>query len=311
MSDGKTIRQFVPLLGAQTLGALNDNLFRYALVTLATFDGLTVFDLAPELMVPIAATALTLPIFLFSAVAGQVADRYDRAIILRTTKLIEIGLMALAALAFWINSAWLLLITLLAMGTQSAFFIPARSAAMPTLLQGKALLRGNAVMSGTINMAILVGAGLGTGLIRQDYGPLVVGGILITAALLGWLSMRAGPAMTASAPDLNVRWNIITETARMLGFAYQSKPVFRALLGIAWFWMLAAAIVTLLPLYAAQILGADETVVLVYSALFTICAALGAMLSGALAKTEFSNTSGCCRNKATISSIRSSKSTAL
>ncbi|WP_019961917.1 MFS transporter [Woodsholea maritima] len=286
MSSSFPLRRFAPLLGAQTLGALNDNLFRYALVTLATFEGLTILDLDRQVMVPIAATALTLPIFLFSAVAGQVADRWDRMAILRITKLAEIVLMTLAALAFWLNSAWLLLGTLFAMGVQSAFFIPARSAAMPSLLQGRALIRGNAMMSGAVNMAILIGAGLGTGLVRQDQGPLIIGAILILVGVLGWASIRAGAPLPVSDPSLKVRWNIIGETARQLRFAYQAKPVFRALLGVAWFWMLAAAIVTLLPLYCAEVLGADETVVLVFSALFTVCAALGAIICGALARHE-------------------------
>ena len=153
-------RRFAPLMTAQALGAFNDNLFRFALVNLATFQGLTIFGLERELMVPIAATALTLPIFLFSAVAGQVADKYDRAFIMRRAKFVEIFLMIAAGIGFFLNSGLMLVIVLFFMGMQSAFFAPARNAALPTLLHGKELVTGNALVSGTLNVAILSGAAL-------------------------------------------------------------------------------------------------------------------------------------------------------
>ncbi|WP_339745843.1 MFS transporter [uncultured Maricaulis sp.] len=277
-----TQRRFLPLLLAQCLGSLNDNIFRYALVTMVTFSGLTLFGLNRDILVPIAASMITLPIFLFSAVAGRMADKYDRTCIMRVTKQIEIWIMLLAALALFLRQPILLLPTLFLMGTQSAFFTPAKNSALPTLLAPHELVPANALLSGFLNVSILMGVALGTWLAVQPLGPEMIGGGLILIAILGWLSARQLPRVEAANPDLPLTWNFIAETFRVLGYALKAPDVLRPLLGAAWFWMLAASIITLMPVFTASVLGADASVVLLFSALFTIGAALGALLCGAL-----------------------------
>ncbi|MFW5659781.1 MAG: MFS transporter [Oceanicaulis sp.] len=279
-------RRYLPMWIGQVFGAFNDNLFRWSLVVLATYQGLTVFDLPPDQMTPIAATVFTLPIFLFSAVAGQAADRFDRTKIMRVLKFAEIWLMLAAGIGFVLNQPFILLFVLFMMGVQTAFFIPARTAAMPTLLEPSELVTANAVMSGAINVAILGGAIGATLLIAQAEGPLIVGAILGTVAILGWLGMRQGAPAPAYDPSLKVSLNIVWETGRMLGYLYTARDVFRPALGVAWFWMMSAAVLTVLPLFARNALGADESVVAVFQVLFTLGAMLGALATGVLNRGE-------------------------
>ncbi len=279
-------RRYLPMWIGQVFGAFNDNLFRWSLVVLATFQGLTVFDLPPDQMTPIAATLFTLPIFLFSAVAGQVADRFDRTKIMRVLKFIEIFLMIAAAVGFIFSLPFVLLGVLFLMGVQTAFFIPARTSAMPTLMAPQELVTANAVMSGAINVAILGGAIGATLLIAQTGGPLIVGVTLIIVAILGWLGMRQGAPAPAFDPTLKVSANIVAETARMLGFLWRAKDVFRPAVGVAWFWMMSAAVLTVLPLFARNTLGADESVVAFFQVLFTLGAMLGALVTGVLNRGE-------------------------
>lgn len=277
-------RRFVPLWAAQTLGAFNDNLFRYALVTLAAYEGLTLWGLQPDVLTPIAATAFTLPIFLFSAVAGQVADRFDRTKIMVRTKFAEIILMAVATAGFVFDQPVLLIATLFLMGTQSAFFIPARNSALPTLLSEKELVPANGLISGALNVAILGGAIGGTLLAAAEWGPEIISAILLCVAVIGWLAMRPGlPAMPDNPPE-KINWNIVTATWTMLAGLFRAPRVLRPLLGVAWFWMIGATVVTVLPLFTREVLGADESVVAFFQLLFTVGAALGALMCGALSR---------------------------
>ncbi|WP_429912098.1 MFS transporter [Glycocaulis sp.] len=277
-------KRFGPLVAAQALGAFNDNLFRFALVNLATFHGLTIMGLDRELMVPVAATALTLPIFLFSAVAGQVADRYDRAWIMRRTKLAEVVLMLAASVGFFLNNALLLVIVLFFMGMQSAFFAPARNAAIPTLLKDNELVTGNALVWGTLNVAILGGAGLAALFVISDNSAWLLSATLAGVALIGFAVMCLNSPAPPDAKDVKISWNIIGQTFRVMSFAFKAPDVLRPLLGVSWFWMLAASVVTLMPLFTAEVLGGDETVGFAFTGLFTIGAALGAILCGLFTK---------------------------
>ena len=277
-----TQRRFLPLLLAQSLGAFNDNFFRYSLVTLVTYGGLTLFDIERAMMVPIAASLFTVPIFLFSAVAGRMADKFDRTRIMRFAKFAEIWLMLIVALGFFLEEPLLLMVALFLMGAQSAFFTPAKNSALPTLLADHELVPANAMMSGLLNVSVLVGIGLGTWLVMRPFGPELVGLGLVVMAVLGWLASRQLPEARAARPDMPLTINFIGETFRVLAYAFRAPQVLRPLLGAAWFWMLAASIITLMPVFTASVLGADETVVLLFSALFTIGAAIGALLCGAL-----------------------------
>lgn len=201
---------------------------------------------------------------------------------MRTAKFLEIGLMVIVALGFVLEQPHLLMIALFLMGTQSAFFTPAKNAALPTLLESRELVPANALISGFLNVSVLIGIGLGTWLAVRSFGPVAVGAGLVVMAILGWLAIRQLPPAPASRPDMPLSINFVGETFRVLGYALRAPDVLRPLMGVAWFWMLAASIITVVPVFTASVLGADETVVLLISALFTVGAAAGAMLCGAL-----------------------------
>ncbi|MBI1264917.1 MAG: MFS transporter [Alphaproteobacteria bacterium] len=277
-------RRYWPIWAGQVLGAFNDNLFRYALVTMAAFQGLTVLGRSPEEMAPIAATAFTLPLFLFSAVAGQVADKFDRMKIMKVTKIAEIVLMALAGVGFLLGEAWVLLTVLFLMGVQTAFFVPARSSAMPNVLSPAELVGGNALLSGAVNIMILAGAIGGTLLVGQTWGPSALGAILVSCAVLGWLAMRNGVPAPASNPGMRISPDIVSETVRILAFGFRDRLVIGPMLGVAWFWLLAAAVITVLPVLTANVLGADPSVVALFQLMFTVGAAMGAVLCAVLAR---------------------------
>lgn len=275
-------RRYVPMWIAQVFGAFNDNLFRFSLVALATYQGLTVFGLPPEEMTPIATTMFTLPIFLFSAVAGQIADRFDRTKIMRVLKFTEIFLMLAAAIGFIFGLPMVLLGVLFLMGVQTAFFIPARTSAMPTLLERHELVTANAMMSGPINVAILMGAILANLLVGIAMGPIYIGVTLVVVAILGWLGIRQGVPAPAFDPNLRINANIFAETAKLLGFLWRAKDVLNPALGVAWFWMLSSAVLVVLTLFTMSVLGASTNVVSIFQVLFTLGAVVGALSCGVL-----------------------------
>lgn len=277
-----TQRRFMPLLLAQAMGAFNDNFFRYGLVAMITYAGLTFGGLQDTVLVPVAASMFTIAMFAFSAIAGRLADIVDRTKIMRFAKFAEIWLMAIVALAFILREPLLLLVALFLMGVQSAFFTPAKNAALPTLLKPNELIAGNALLSGTLNVAILIGIALGNMLAPRPMGPETIGGVLIVIAVIGWLAIRQLPEAPASRPDMKMSFNIVGETIRVISFAFRAPDVLRPLLGVAWFWLLAAAVITLLPIFTRSVLSADSSVIVMFSVLFTMGTATGAILCGAL-----------------------------
>lgn len=277
-------RRYWPMWVAQVLGAFNDNLFRYSLLTLAAYQSWTVIGLEPAAMTAVATAAFTVPIFLFSAIAGQVSDRFDRTRIMRFTKFAEIWLMLIAAAGFLLEQPLLLIVTLFLMGIQSAFFIPARNSAMPTLLEPRELVTGNALMSGPINIVILAGAIGGTLLVSRGFGPEVIASMLVGFAIIGWLAVRQNDSAPASNPHLKVSWNIFGQTWKMLQFAFRDGRLLRPMLGVAWFWMIGAAVLTVLPNFVRETLGGSESVLAVCQVLFSVGAAIGALICGVLNK---------------------------
>ena len=136
-------KRFGPLFFTQFLGALNDNFFKNALVILITYQSVVMFGLESGALVAAAGGIFILPFFLFSATAGQLADRYDKAMLVRVTKLTELIFMALAALGFYLGSYELLFVVLFLMGAQSAFFGPLKYGMLPEVLEGHELVKGN------------------------------------------------------------------------------------------------------------------------------------------------------------------------
>lgn len=274
-------RRFSPFFFTQFLGAFNDNLFKNALVILVAFQGSAIAStrMSSGVLVNLAAGLFILPFFLFSATAGQFADKYDKATLMRWIKALEIVIMAGAALAFVINSLVLLMVLLFLMGAQSTLFGPVKYGYLPAHLDNHELTGGNGMVELGTFIAILLGtiAGGEIILLVGDH-TVVIGFSVLIIAVLGWVVSLAIPRTAPSAPDLKLNWNPVTETIRIVGFARENRTIFLSIMGISWFWAVGAMYLAQLPNYVRVDLGGDATVVTLLLALFSLGIGIGSML---------------------------------
>jgi len=270
--------RFAPLFGTQFLGAFNDNLYKNALIVLLTFQSAQWTTLAPELLANLAAGIFILPFFLFSATAGQLADKYDKARLARLTKLLEVAIMGVAAAGFWLHSLPVLMTALFMLGLQATLFGPVKYAILPQHLHPDELVGGNALIEAGTFVAILVGTlagGLLAGAVSQPMW-IAVGGLLVAA--LGYWTSRDIPPAPAPDPGLKINLNPITETWHNINFARGNRTVFLSILGISWFWLYGALFLAQFPAYTKNVLGGGEATVTLLLAIFTVGIGLGSLL---------------------------------
>ncbi|RDS82190.1 MFS transporter [Dyella monticola] len=271
-------RRFAPFFWTQALAAFNDNAFRYALVTLAVFKmGLS--DQQAALYTNLAPALFILPFFLFSASAGQLAEKLEKTRIIRYVKLFEIAAMALAAYGFISHHLSLLLIVLLMMGLHSTVFGPIKYAILPQALKPAELVGGNGLVEMGTQIAILLGMIAGSTLMLvAGWGSHFSAVLTIGVAIIGYLISRAIPTAPATAPDLAFNWNPFTETMRVLRITRDDRAVFNAVLGISWFWFFGVVLTAQLPLYTRINLGGDGTVNTLVLTLFSIGTGVGSLM---------------------------------
>ncbi|MCF6198452.1 MAG: acyl-[ACP]--phospholipid O-acyltransferase [Hyphomicrobiaceae bacterium] len=277
-------RRFWPLFITQALGAFNDNGFKQGLVILVTYGLATAGGYDAALIITIAAGLFILPFFLFSATAGQMADKYDKAVLIRRIKLIEIFLMALAAFGFYLQNIPFLLFVLFLMGTQSSFFGPLKYGILPELLKKDELIGGNALIETGTFLAILLGTMYGGVLITRDFGVPMVSLTLIGLAVLGWLSASKIPSIAPRTPDLPVSYNMFSETLKIIRHAGANRVIYLSILGISWFWLVGALYLAQFPTFSNASLRADEMVSTLFVAIFTIGIAIGSLACNKLLK---------------------------
>ena len=271
-------RRFAPFFWTQFFGAFNDNVFKNALMLTIAFQAGQRLSMSSDVAINLAAGLFILPFFLFSATAGQIADRMEKSLLIRRIKVMEIAIMACAGLAFWTGSLMVLLGLLFLMGTQSAFFGPVKYSIMPDQLKPTEIVGGNALVEMGTFISILLGTLCGGLLIQIKNGPAVTGLVLVGIALAGWLASRMIPATAVHAPRLTVRWNLFKETLRTIGYARRERSVFLSILGISWFWLLGAAYLTQLPNFTKTVLSGGESVVTLLLTLFSIGVGAGSLL---------------------------------
>jgi 1-acyl-sn-glycerol-3-phosphate acyltransferase len=271
-------RRFGPFFGTQFLGAFNDNLFKNSLVVLLTFQAAQWTTLKPEVLANLAAAIFILPFFLFSATAGQLADKYDKALLARLVKVLEIGIVIIAGVGFWLHSLNVLLFCLFLLGLHSTLFGPVKYAILPQHLHEDELVGGNALIEAGTFVAILLGT-LAGGLLAGMAGGVawITAGCLLTA-VAGYLTSRGVPAAPAPEPGLKVNPNPITETIRNIAFARENRTVFLSILGISWFWLFGALLLAQFPAYAKNVLGGAETSVTLLLGTFTLGIGIGSLL---------------------------------
>lgn len=271
-------QRFAPLFVTQFLGAFNDNLFKNALVVLLTFHTAQWSSLSAGVLANLAAGIFILPFFLFSALSGQLADKYDKALLARFTKLLEVLIMLLALWGFIEHSLSILLAALFLLGLQSTLFGPIKYALLPEHLKRDELLGGNALIEAGTFVSILLGTLAGGLLAGWLPNPLWIAAAGILVALVGLASSLLIPRAPAPAPDLRLQVNLFKATWDTIGFARQERSVFLSILGISWFWLFGALFLTQLPGFTQQVLGGQETMVTVLLAIFTLGIGSGSLL---------------------------------
>ncbi|MFC1673862.1 acyl-[ACP]--phospholipid O-acyltransferase [Pseudomonadota bacterium] len=279
-------RRFLPLFITQFLGAANDNLFKSALIMLITFVLADKAGVDGPVMVTLAAGIFIAPFFVFSATAGQLADRFDKAKLSRGVKIAEVLIMIGAAAAFLSQNVWALMAVLFAMGTQSALFGPVKYAILPQHLKEEELISANALVEAGTFLAILIGTIAGGLLILTDGGVLLVSVLIITVAVMGYGASVFIPSAPAPDASLRVNPNIVVETVNMVRHAAGRRDVFLSILGISWFWLVGATFLSQFPTFAKDVLGGDEGVVTLFLGVFSIGIGIGSVACSKLLNGE-------------------------
>lgn len=279
-----TTRRFLPLFLTQFLNAFNDNVFKNALVVLITYHIAEKEGLNSSIVVTVAAGLFILPFFLFSAMAGQLADKHEKSRLIRKIKIAEIILMVFASIGFYLQNIWLLMAVLFGAGVQSAFFGPLKYSILPTHLKKKELIAGNGLVEAGTFVAILIGTIVGGLFILKEGGVIIVSAIVIMLAIIGYLFSKKIPNAAPSTKDVNIGWNFITETWKVIRHAYQNKKVFKAIIGISWFWFVGATMLSQFPTYTKNVIGGNEEIITLYLTLFSVGVGLGSLACNSILK---------------------------
>lgn len=271
-------RRFAPLFGTQFLGAFNDNLFKNTLAVILTFQGAQWTTINIPLLAPIIGAIFILPFFLFSGMAGELADHYDKARLARVVKVWEILLMILATVGFSFHSFELLLFVVFGMGMHSALFGPIKYSLIPQHMRENELITANALVESGTFAAILLGTILGGILSIFPNGGVIAGAVAILLAVLGYLISRFIPTAPSLMPHTPISFNLPMQTINALRLAYENRIVFLSILAISWFWLYGALLLSQFPTLVKTILMGNETTVTVLLSLFTLGIGIGSIL---------------------------------
>lgn len=271
------MRSFYPLFLVQFLGAFNDNLYKNALVMLITFQ-LSHSAAETGLLITLAAGLFILPFFLFSSLAGQLADHYPKALLVKKIKLAEVLVMSLGAVALISQDLILLYVTLFLMGTQSAFFGPIKYSILPEILDSKQLIKGNGLFSGSTFIAILLGTIAGGLGVLMDDGLMIMSLSVFVVALIGYLlSLMINHSQTADQ-QLTINLNPVTSTLRLVRQSVEHPIALTAVLSISWFWFIGATLLSQIPALIKYDLYSDDSVVVLFLTLFSVGIAVGSII---------------------------------
>ena len=272
-------RRFAPFFWTQFLGAGNDNVYKNALVIFVAFQAAVLTALSSNDLVNIAAAVFIAPFVLFSATAGQIADKFEKSRLIRFVKLFEIAIMVVGAIGFYRQDLVLLFLALGLMGVHSTLFGPVKYAILPQHLRPEELVGGNGLVEMGTFVAILLGEIVGGLVIAiKPNGPIIAGAVAIAIAVAGYVVSRSIPITPAVAPELKINWNPFTETARNLRFAYGNRVVWLSMLGISWFWFYGATYLTQFANFTKDVLGGDEHVATLLLAIFSVGIGIGSLL---------------------------------
>ena len=272
-------RRFAPFFWTQFLGAGNDNIFKFAFTVLATYHAAEWGSMDPKVAGAVIGGIFILPFVLFSATAGQLADKIEKSLMTRFVKNLEIAIMIVVGAGFLWKMVTLLFLGVFLMGMHSTIFGPVKFAYLPQHLKDEELTGGNGMVEMGTFLAILLGTMLGGALVGiPEAGPHYVAAVSIAVAILGRIVAGFLPYSPAPDPGLKVNWNPVTETWHNLQLAYQNRTVFLSLLGNSWLWFFGSIFLTSFTGFSKTVLGGDEQVVTLLLALFSVGIGIGCLL---------------------------------
>lgn len=253
-------KRFLPLFVTQFFSALNDNVYKQSILLILIFQAATVADGA--FYSNLAAGLFILPFFLFSGMAGQIAEKLEKSKLISIVKFCEIPIMLVGVVSILTEQVWLMLGTVFLMGLQSTFFGPLKYSILPQHVAPHELTKANGLVESGTFVAILLGTVFGTYYITQAAGPVYISIAIVSLAVIGYLSSRFIPKSAANDANLKVSLNPISSTKSVFNaLNAQTESVGKSVLGISWFWLIGAVILTALPNYVKHVMGGDELVV--------------------------------------------------
>lgn len=285
-----TKQRFLPLFITQFLGAFNDNLYKNGLIVLITYILASQLQIKTEVLVTLTGCLMILPMFLFSAQAGGLADKFEKSKLIQKIKILEIILMTIGAIGFMLKSVTLLMIIMFCLGVQMTLFGPLKYSILPAHLEEDELVAGNGIIEMGTFVAILLGNILGVILIMRPNGLMIISFSIILVAMMGYVSSRFIPTAVPGAPNLMISLNFIRETWSVIQFTRQTRILFLCILAISWFWLLGFVFLAQFPTFAKEDMGGNEDVFVLFLAIFSIGIGVGSILCNRLLKGKIAST---------------------
>ncbi|MES2212261.1 MAG: MFS transporter [Pseudomonadota bacterium] len=270
-------RRFLPFFLTQFFGAFNDNLFRNALILFIALQSTHLSQSDSALLINLSAALFILPYFLFSALGGQLADKYEKSHLIRILKITEFIIAIHISIGYFLGSMTWLISSLFLIGTQSSFFSPIKYSYLPQHLKTNELIAGNGLLEMGTFIAILTGTIAGSILMGIHDFKLWISISIIGLSALGLMSSYYVPNTPALAKNLVINWNFVQETCRIIKTAATDRPIFLCILGISWFWFFGTIFLSQLPQYALYYLGGDEYCIALLLMLFAFSVGMGSI----------------------------------
>ncbi len=277
-------KRFLPLFITQFFGAFNDNVFKNAFLIWFTYSIAFKLDMNAQIMATVASGLFILPFFLFSSLAGQVADKYEKSKLTQIIKIAEIAIMIFSFVGFYFQNIYLLLTLIFLMGVHSTFFGPIKYSLLPEHLKDNELVKGNALIEGGTFLAILLGTIFGGVTILSQHGIETVSSAVVVFAVIGYLSSRFIPTTPAPDHKLKISFNIVTQILKIIKYAKKEETVWLSIIGISWFWLIGVTFLSQFPIYTQSIINGDEYIVTLFLAIFSIGIGFGSVMCNKLIK---------------------------
>ena len=282
-------RRFAPLFVTQFFNAFNDNFYKTAMVLFVVY---AIYDSeeAEGAFSAIASALFILPFFLFSAIAGQLADNRDKAAIIRTVKACEIGLMLLGAAGLWL--AWqgssplavpLLLFVLMLTGIQSTFLGPIKYAILPQHLREGEVLAGTGLAEAGTYIAILLGTIL-AGFVEVQWAAAAI----VIISLIGYASARTIPPAPPMQTPEKLDFHFVRASIALVRRTMDDRRVFLAIVAISFFWTIGAVLAIHFPPLVKNVITGTKEVASLFLVVFSIGVAIGSVSINAMLKGQVS-----------------------